>query len=198
MKPRSQERGFFVFRHFVTECTGRGPCDHDDLSVMGTSVASRAGCAYRWVAIVAAWLSIAQLPAWAGDTQVYKTVDAQGNVVYTDHPSSANAPKTSVRFHEPTAEDQAQAERQRKANQASEMQRVQETLASSSAQAQQQKEQKDRQTRCENARNRYNGLKDATRLYQLDAQGNRVFLPDEAADAKRAEARKAMDAACAP
>jgi hypothetical protein len=74
----------------------------------------------------AAVLTMLTGSARAGDAQVYKTVDARGNVVYTDRPSNSNTSKTS------------------------------------------------------------------------DAQGDRVSLPDKAADAKRAEARKAMDTACAP
>jgi hypothetical protein len=135
--------------------------------------------------------------ARAGDTQIYKTVDAHGNVVYTDRASSANAEKSTVRFHEPSAEDLAHLEQQRKASQAAESQRLQQTAASSIARAQQERAQKDKQARCDNARSYYYSLRDATRVYQLDAQGNRVYLPDSEADAKRTEARSAMEAACA-
>jgi hypothetical protein len=135
--------------------------------------------------------------ARAGDTQVYKTVDEHGNVVYSDRASSTKAQKSTVRFHEPSAEDLAHLDEQRKAAQAAESERLQETAASSAARAQQEKAQKEKQIRCENARNYYDSLRDATRVYQLDAQGNRVYLPDTEADAKRTEARAAMEAACA-
>ncbi|MGH8208807.1 MAG: DUF4124 domain-containing protein [Steroidobacteraceae bacterium] len=135
---------------------------------------------------------------WAGDAQVYKTVDAQGNVVYTDKPGNPNAPKTSVRVHEPSAEDLTQLEQQRQASQAAEAQRLQQAVVNSVNQAQQAQQQKDKQARCQNARNHFYALKDASRIYKRDAQGNRVYLPDEAAEANRADARKAVDAACAP
>ena len=49
--------------------------------------------------------AIVSAATWAGDTKLYKTVDAQGNVVYSDAPSSANKQPVTVRFHEPSAED---------------------------------------------------------------------------------------------
>lgn len=132
----------------------------------------------------------------AGDALVYKTVDAQGNIVYTDKPASRNAPKTSLQVHEPSPADLARLEEQRQATQAAEVQRLQYALTNSTNQAQQAQRQKDKQAHCQNARNQFYALKDATRIYQRDAQGNRVYLPDAAADAKRAEAQKAMDVAC--
>ncbi|MGB6449145.1 MAG: DUF4124 domain-containing protein [Steroidobacteraceae bacterium] len=134
--------------------------------------------------------------ARAGDTQVYKTVDEHGNIVYTDRPSSASAQKDTVHFHEPSAEDLARLEQQRKTTQAAESARVQQIAASSVARAQQEKAQKEKQARCDNARNYYDSLRDAARVYQLDDQGNRVYLPDADADAKRTEARESMEAAC--
>jgi Domain of unknown function (DUF4124) len=154
--------------------------------------------ATAWVAAAVALLTIFSGYARAGDTQLYKTVDAQGNVVYTDKPTSSNAPKTSVRVQEPSAADLTQLQQRQQASQAAEIQRLQQTLANSANQVQQAQQQKEKQVRCENARNRFYALKEATRIYQRDAQGNRVYLPDDAADAKRTEARKAMDAACAP
>jgi hypothetical protein len=146
-------------------------------------------------AAAAAILMMGGLTAGA-DTQVYRSVDAQGRVVYSDRGSSSKAPTTPVRVHEPSAEDLQLLEKDRKASQAAEVQRLQDTLASRSSQAEQAQQRKDRQTRCDSARTHFYTLRDATRLYQADAQGNRVYLPDEVADAKRAEARKAMDAAC--
>lgn len=134
--------------------------------------------------------------ALAGNTQVYKTVDEHGNVVYTDRPPSAGAPKSTVSFHEPSADDQAHLEQQRKATDAAENKRLQQTAASDVAHARQEKAEKEKQARCETARSDYYRLRDAGRIFQTDAAGNKVYLPDAEADAKRTEAREAMDAAC--
>lgn len=148
--------------------------------------------------IILASVAIGASAASWGDTQVYKTIDAQGNVVYTDKAPTGKAQKTNVQVHQPSTADLERVEQQKKAIQAADDQRVAEAVADKAGQAQKQKQLIDRQARCQQARNNFYNLKDAARLYQRDAQGNRVFLPDDQADAKRSEARKAMDAACKP
>jgi ATPase subunit of ABC transporter with duplicated ATPase domains len=135
-------------------------------------------------------------PAYAGDTQIYRTVDAQGNVIYTDKTSSANTQQTTVHYHEPSAEDLKDLEQQRKALQATETQRLQEAVNSNSARAQQEKQQQALQARCESARSHFNATKDAGRLYQQNAQGDRVYLTDQEAVATRIQARQAMIDVC--
>jgi Domain of unknown function (DUF4124) len=149
-------------------------------------------------AMGAAALALGSVCARADNTQVYKTVDAQGNVVYSDRASSMNTSRTAVAVHEPSAEDLKALEKSRKASEAAEVQRLQDALSSHATQTQAAEQQKNKQAACEHARTYFYSLRDATRLYQRDAQGNPVYLPDEAADAKRAEAHKAMDAACTP
>lgn len=138
-------------------------------------------------------LAIACVAAHGGETRVYRTVDAQGNLVYTDRGSEANASQTSVRFHEPSPEEVARLEKER---QAAETRQMQETVNSSLRRAQELKSQQEKQAACERARTQYYSMKDAGRLYQRDAQGNRVYLSDADADAKREQARKIMEAAC--
>ena len=52
------------------------------------------------------------------------------------------------------------------------------------------------QQACQQARNHYYYLKDSARIYQRDADGGRSYLSDEAADAAREQARRAMVTAC--
>ncbi len=54
----------------------------------------------------------------------------------------------------------------------------------------------DKRVQCEAARNRYYMLRDARRLFERDADGNRVYYSDVDADAKREEARQVMAAVC--
>jgi hypothetical protein len=128
----------------------------------------------------------------AGDTKLYRTVDAQGNVVYSDEASSPSKQQLTVRYHEPSAEDLKGLEQQRQAQQAAEVQRIQQAVTDNAAQ----KQQEAQQVRCESARRYYNSIKDAGRLYQQDQQGNRVLLTDQEANAKRAQASQAMASAC--
>jgi hypothetical protein len=53
-----------------------------------------------------------------------------------------------------------------------------------------------RQAACEKARDKYYRVKDTPRLYQRDAEGNRVYYSDEEADALREQARRAMVSSC--
>jgi|SRR5580693_570162 hypothetical protein len=134
--------------------------------------------------------------ACAADTPLYKTVDAQGHVVYTDKAPDANTQQSTVHYHEPSAEALKSLDEQHKAQQAAEAQRLQQTAVSDTARAQQQKEQQARQARCDNARRYAASLKAARRLYDTDAQGERVFLTDQDADVKRAQADQAVIEAC--
>jgi hypothetical protein len=134
--------------------------------------------------------------AIAGDTQIYRSVDAQGNVTYTDHAPNANAPPTTVRYHEPTAQDLERVEQQRRATETAENQRLQAAINDNATQAQQQHSQQAQETRCDNARRQLAAVKSAARLYTIDAQGERVFMTDQEADARRAQARDAVSAAC--
>ena len=133
--------------------------------------------------------------AHAGDTPVYRSVDQHGNVVYSDRPS-ADASQKTLDVHEPTADDVAYMEQQRKAAQAAEAERLRGAINSNINRVQQEKVQQEKQDRCDRARNHYDSLQSATRVYQLDAQGNRIYLSDAEADAKRAEARQAVAEAC--
>ena len=137
-----------------------------------------------------------QYSARAGDTPVYRSVDQHGNVVYTDRPNSADASKSALDVHEPNADDLANMEQQRKAAQTAENERLRSAIADGVARAQQERAQQEKQSRCDRARNHFDSLQSATRIYQLDAQGNRVYLSDAEADAKRAEARQAVAEAC--
>jgi Domain of unknown function (DUF4124) len=124
---------------------------------------------------------------------IYKTVDAQGHVVYADRASSKDAPKTSVHF---TAADPAEAARLAKEQQqlsTAEMQRAKDEAAAAKSKA---SSDRSKAQSCDKAKENYYRLKDANRVYQRDADGNRVYLPDNDADTLREQARQAMTAAC--
>ena len=125
--------------------------------------------------------------------QVYKSVDAQGHVVYSDRATTPAAQKSVVHIIEGNPAEAARAARQTSILKAEENQRKQQQESQVHDKAQQ---DHDKQVRCENARNRYLSIKDANMLYRLDAQGNRQFYTDAEADARREQARQAMNAAC--
>jgi multidrug efflux pump subunit AcrA (membrane-fusion protein) len=147
----------------------------------------------RCAALVAALLACSWPPSSALAQEVYRSVDAQGHVTYSDRGSSKNAPKTSIKVNEP---DPAEVERLAKEQQllsAEDSQRAkQEALEAKNKAA----ADRNKQQSCERARNNYYRLKDAGRIYQRDADGNRVYYSDAESDTLREKARQAMLSAC--
>jgi hypothetical protein len=125
--------------------------------------------------------------------EVYKSVDAQGHVVYSDRAATPAAQKSIVHVVPGNPAEAARAARETNLLKAEDNQRKQEEDFDSRNKARQ---DHDKQVACTNARNRYNSLKDANVLYRLDAQGNRVFYTDAEADARKEQAHQAMIAAC--
>ena len=125
--------------------------------------------------------------------EVYKTVDASGHVVYSDHPTSQAAQKLSVPVTQPDPNEAARLAKQRQLENAEYAQRSRQENDDQSRQAAQAKQDA---ARCSAARDRYFSIKDVRRIFRLDADGNRVFYSDQEADAMRAAAKQAMEQAC--
>lgn len=125
--------------------------------------------------------------------EVYKSVDAQGHVVYSDRGTSKTAPTTTVHVREPDPVEVARLAKQQQLLDAADIERRKQGAIDDKNKA---AADHAKQVACENARNKYYRLKDSARLYQRDADGNRVFYADEQADALREQARRAMVAAC--
>jgi hypothetical protein len=125
--------------------------------------------------------------------EVYKSVDAQGHVVYSDRTTTPAARKSVVHVIQGNPAEAARVARQTSLLKAEDSQRQREEAMDSRNKAQ---EDHAKQVACERARNNYNSLKDANLVYRLDAQGNRVFYTDAEADARKEQAHQAMIAAC--
>jgi hypothetical protein len=136
-------------------------------------------------------LTFASSPLRAGE--IYKSVDAQGHVVYSDRADTAAAQKTSVAVEAADPKEAARIAKEQAVLQAAETQRNRQKLIDDAKKAQQDQV---KQVQCDRAREHYYSVKDARRIYDRDADGNRVYLSDPDADAKREEARQAMAAAC--
>lgn len=129
---------------------------------------------------------------WSGE--VYKSIDAQGHVVYSDHPETGTEQKSEVKAEGSNPAEAARIAKEQAILKAEETQRNKQKAIEDAKKAQ---ADHTAQVQCDSARNRYYALKDARRLYDRDADGNRVYLSDQNGDARREEARQAMTAACA-
>lgn len=125
--------------------------------------------------------------------QVYKSVDAQGHVTYSDRPTSAGARKTDIVVQQADPKEAQRLAKERMLLDAADDQRARKTAADEQAKA---KQDRDKKQLCDNARAHYNDIKDANRIYTVTADGNREYYTDAQADAMRSEAKRTMDAAC--
>ena len=158
---------------------------------MGVS-AARVGSGTRG-AITLALLALACTATALAAEEIYKSVDAQGHVVYSDRGAVKDAPRTSLHVDEPDPAEVARLAHEEELLKADDQARARQQAIDDKNKAQQQRKH---QQACEQARNHYNYLKDSARIYQRDADGSRMYLSDEAADAAREQARRAMVTAC--
>jgi len=145
-----------------------------------------------WAAVVTAGVLVAAVILPARADQVYKSVDAQGHVTYSDRPNAVGAQKTDIAVQQADPNEAARLAKEHQVLNAEDDQRKKQDLAADKAKAQQ---DKDRQARCQAAKDHYNSIKEG-RLYKRDADGNRQFMSDTEADAQRETARQVMNTAC--
>jgi hypothetical protein len=129
--------------------------------------------ALRHSAPVAVLLVLLATPAAA---EIYKCTDANGSTRYTDTPCGETS--TALKKHSAppaSASPDARTQKTRRLLDAMEAERNQEKQA----EAEQKAEKERRQRNCNNARDRYQRIVSASRLYDLDEQGNRVTLTDD-------------------
>ena len=133
--------------------------------------------------------------AHAGD--VYVSRDANGNVVYTDTPQTIPAKKIGVAS---TPQDDADADARAQADQEQYQAQIQAANAADARQAaaQQASRQSTEQQaqQCAAARERYQKVMDAHRLYEQGPNGERIYLDSDQIDASRQSAKQAVDQLC--
>jgi Domain of unknown function (DUF4124) len=138
------------------------------------------------------WTLLAFAAAGYAD-QVYKYVDAQGHVTYSDRPNTAGAQKTQVAVQQGDPHEAARLAKENQLLKAEDEQRKKQQANEDRNKAQQDKE---KAARCQTATSNYNAIKDGGRVYTRDANGNKVYYNDAEADAKRETARQVMSSAC--
>jgi Domain of unknown function (DUF4124) len=125
--------------------------------------------------------------------EVYKSVDANGHVTYSDRGTSKNSAKTSLKVEKGDPAEAARIAKEQQQLKAEDAQRSRQDALQAKNKA---SDDRQRDAACKSARSNYFHLKDANRLFKFDADGNRVYYSDEQADAMRAQAQRAMTTAC--
>jgi hypothetical protein len=155
--------------------------------------ASGAGGGAIFGAALAITLALACTSAPVAAQEVYKSVDAEGHVVYSDRGTTKDAPKSAVRVDEPDPAEVARLAKEQEVLKAAELVRERQQASDDKKKA---TEEHRKEVACQSARNYYLHLRDLNRIYHDDTAGNRRWYSDEEADALREHARQAMTAAC--
>ena len=140
-------------------------------------------------------LAVGLAASGARAEDIWKWVDAQGQVQYSDHwtPGAvlfrSDHPRGTTAA--PSDDDQAQLNATNR--------RIDEDLSREAAQrAVQKDEATTRAAQCKQAKDHYQKVIDARRIYREDKNGERSTLSDDEADKARVQARMDMQSACGP
>lgn len=129
--------------------------------------------------------------------EMYRWVDSQGHVHYSDAPPPAGA-KSSKTIDTPTSGAPAQATKS-KTLQEKDMEFRQRQTAQAEAQAKKDKEEADakqKKQNCEAARANLRTLESGERVTTMNEKGERIFVDDAARSKGIEEARKGVDTWC--
>jgi len=125
--------------------------------------------------------------------EVYKSVDAEGHVVYSDRGATKTAPKTPVHVDQPDPAEVARLAKEQEVLKAEDQARAKQQAIDDKNKA---TDAHKKEVACTNARNYYFRLIDSRRIYHPTDNGDRVFYSDDDADALRQKAKQAMNRAC--
>jgi hypothetical protein len=123
--------------------------------------------------------------------EVYRSVDSQGNVVYSDRPEDGGVPVT-IRVAGGTPAARAPAARAPEAAQPTAAEPTPEVAQAAEAA----QDAEDRAANCTAARERNDRFSVSHRLYRVGGSGEREYLSDAEIDTARAEAASAISRWC--
>lgn len=130
---------------------------------------------------------------------IYKWVDEQGNVHYSQDPQGHSAEEMKLKIHRSSTEEGESAEKTAQDDSAAQGEKNQgkdeaQTKAEKEASAQDQKEAKAKN--CQIAMKRLAAINSGGRLYEVNEKGERNYWDDNTRKAKLEEAQKNVDQWC--
>jgi len=127
---------------------------------------------------------------------LYKTVDSQGRVSYTDKPVSRTSQPTTVQVSAPNPDDAARLQREQ-AESAAYAERVRrQQLTEQQKAAEKAQQQRELKSFCNEARYRHKVLSEGGRIVEVGDKGERNYLSSEDIVAGREEARAVVEEYC--
>jgi Domain of unknown function (DUF4124) len=136
--------------------------------------------------------------ALAQEASVYRWVDAQGIVHYSDQPAAdSSAEELPIRYRKTDrGAVQARLKAKSELEAAGAVREGQESDADTAAEADRQKLLAEREANCKTAKDRVAKYTNALRLYKPGPNGDRVYLTNEELDVERADANRAVEQWC--
>lgn len=139
-------------------------------------------------------LSVGLATSGAHAEDIWKWVDPQGHVQYSDHWTPG---AVLIKTDHPRGTDGASSDDQSQLDATNK--RIDEGLNREAAQRAVQKDQAAaRAAQCKQAKDRYQKVIEARRIYREDKNGDRTYLTDDEADKARVQARLDVETACGP
>ena len=144
-----------------------------------------------------AWGVLLACLSMAASADVFRWVDAQGRVHYSDRPDSDKAVRIGIVSHasDPDAiAARAQSENDQRAK--ADAQQAQQHSTQNTASAVQKDVEKSREGQCKEAKEHYRIAIESQKLYRVGKNGEREYLTSQEIDEARLNARKDMDTVC--
>ena len=139
-------------------------------------------------------MAIAMAIAPAAVAQLYKSVDKNGRVIYTDQPP-ANADAKVINI--PKSVTDAPSASKSYVAQDKENEKKKKEAGDKAAKAgDPAKKAQEDQARCAQAKSAYQMYADGGRIFKNNEKGERAFLSDSEIESERARSRREMDEAC--
>lgn len=129
--------------------------------------------------------------------EIYKSTDSEGRVMYSDRPPAGEAEVVGIESA-PRNEAAALARAKRELQDVAKLdqQRKREALAKAAEKKAAEKAAKMKAQRCTEARNRYLGFTEHSRIYRRNEAGERVYYSAAEIDAERISSKQRMDEEC--
>jgi hypothetical protein len=146
---------------------------------------------------IAAVLSLMAVSVGAS-ADVYKWIDSQGRVYYSDRPESIDsAERLAIASRRTNAAAVTQRnEAAREQRQSAETQAAQQRREQAAQQAVRKDVSKTRDEQCKQAQEQYRIAIESQKLYRIGKDGERYYLTSAEIDEARLNARRAMDEVC--
>jgi hypothetical protein len=152
---------------------------------------------WQWLGQLAAAVAMVIVSQSSVADDLYKTVDAQGHIVYSDRPLSSASQRISVQVTAPNPEEAARLNKEQAMLNADAAQQAQQARRDADEQTRKAAQDATQKRRCDSARDRYAVFAAGGRIFKSDEQGNRVYYSDQEIEEQRQAAEAIMDSMCA-